>query len=74
MSGKISSEKKSTAMVLACLGFLGFAGVHRFYVGKIGSGILWLLTAGWFLVGTIVDLVYLSKGKFEDKNGNLLKK
>jgi TM2 domain-containing membrane protein YozV len=49
---------KSPAMVrgLACLGFIGIAGIHRFYLGKIGTGILWFLTGGMFVVGTIVDI------------------
>ncbi len=39
--------------------FLGVLGVHHFYLGKIGRGVLWLLTGGLFLVGWIVDLFTL---------------
>lgn len=39
-----------------CL-FLGVFGGHRFYEGRIGSGILYLFTAGLFFVGVIVDLI-----------------
>jgi len=44
-------------LVTALLGFLVVAGVHRFYLGQIGLGILYLFTGGLCLVGTIVDLV-----------------
>ncbi len=36
--------------------FLGWLSMHRFYVGKIGSGILYLLTGQLFGIGWIVDL------------------
>lgn len=50
-----------TTTALACLGFIGVAGIHRFMLGKVGTGILWLLTAGICLIGTIVDLVNMRK-------------
>ena len=37
------------------LTFLGFFGIHRFYMGKWGTGILYLLTCGFFLIGVIYD-------------------
>lgn len=41
-----SDKKKSTALILCCLGFIGIGGIHQFYVGNIGKGILYLFTGG----------------------------
>lgn len=55
-----------------CL-FLGFLGIHRFYVGKAGTGILWLFTFGMFYIGWFIDLFVILFGGFKDKNGYPLK-
>ncbi|WP_228374172.1 TM2 domain-containing protein [Demequina phytophila] len=47
---------KDTAITYILWFFLGVFGVHHFYMGKVGRGILWLLTGGLFLIGWIVDL------------------
>ena len=70
---KISEKSKTMALVLSIIGFFGVAGIHRFYVGKIGTGILWLLTLGWFEIGTLVDLIIIARGNFKDKNGAFLR-
>lgn len=64
-------KKKITALLL-CL-FLGWAGIHRFYVGKTGTGIIWLLTGGFFGVGWLVDFILILVGSFRDKAGYPLK-
>lgn len=51
--------------------FLGEFGVHRFMTGKIGTGIIWLLTGGCFCIGYIYDVVMVATGKFTKKDGSL---
>lgn len=53
-------EKNKTTALLLCI-FLGTLGVHRFYEGKIGTGVLYLLTGGLFLVGWIYDIIRIAK-------------
>ncbi len=65
-----AGKNKITALLL-CI-FLGGLGVHRFYVGKIGTGIVWLLTGGVFGIGWIIDIIMIAVGKFKDKQGNIL--
>lgn len=48
-------------LILTLIGFLGFAGIHRFVIGQIGMGILYLLTGGLCWIGIIVDLVNYRK-------------
>lgn len=57
--------------ILLCF-FLGALGAHRFYVGKIGTGILMLLTLGGFGIWAIIDFVMIVIGSFTDKEGNAL--
>ena len=44
-------------LIMTILGFVGFAGVHRLMLGQIAMGIIYLLTGGICLIGTIIDLV-----------------
>lgn len=47
--------------LLAIFGFFGVAGLHRFYLGKPVTGIIWLLTGGLFWIGTVYDLVTMEE-------------
>lgn len=53
--------RDSVGYGLWCLFFVGLGGVHRIYLGKYGTGILWLLTAGLFGIGQFVDLFRMKK-------------
>ena len=66
------SEKDWLTTLLLCI-FLGGIGVHRFYVGKIGTGILWLFTLGFFGIGSLIDLIMIVCGNFKDANGKVVK-
>ena len=63
-------KKKWTAFLLCLL--LGGFGVHRFYVGKVGTGLIWLCTAGLFGIGWLLYLIVILCGGFRDKNGQPL--
>lgn len=63
----VSSKSKLVALLLSI--FFGGLGIHRFYVGKIGTGILYLLTAGLFGIGWLVDIVLIACGSFKDSLG-----
>ena len=66
------SEKGFVPTLLLCY-FLGVLGVHRFYAGKIGTGILMILTFGGFGIWIIVDMVMIAVGSFKDGRGLLIK-
>lgn len=64
----VVSNKSKTVSLLLCI-FLGVLGVHRFYVGKIGTGLLYLFTGGLFGIGWFVDVVLIIAGRFRDYYG-----
>jgi TM2 domain-containing membrane protein YozV len=65
----LSRRKDPQTILLTCLlGFVVIAGVHRFLLGQIGMGLLFLFTAGLCFIGTIVDLVNYKKLAFENNS------
>src|SRR5580704_16526754 len=63
-----ASPKSRLAALLLCW-FLGIFGAHRFYVGKIGTGIFQIVTLGGLGIWTLVDFILIIVGAFKDKQG-----
>ena len=66
-SNSVTEKRLLPAFLL--LFFLGPFGAHRFYVGKIGTGILMLCTLGGLGIWWLVDLIMMLTGNFREKNG-----
>ena len=66
-SQQISPKSRMVALLL-CF-FFGIIGVHRFYVGKNGTGLLMILTFGGLGIWAFIDLVMILVGGFTDKEG-----
>lgn len=66
------SDKGFVPTALLCF-FLGVFGIHRFYVGKVGTGILQLVTLGGLGIWALIDLIMIICGAFKDKNGAAIK-
>ncbi len=68
---KTVSEKSRLATLLFCI-FLGWLGVHRFYVGKVGTGLLMLITAGGLGIWVLIDFIAIVVGGFTDIDGRFV--
>ena len=70
--GRPASPKSRLAAALLAF-FLGGFGVHRFYVGKIGTGVAIILTIGGFFgIWPLIDLIMILVGSFKDKQERYL--
>ena len=67
------SNKDWLATILLCW-FLGVFGIHRFYVGKIGSAIAMIFTLGGLGIWVLVDFIIILCGDFKDKDGKVIKR
>jgi len=68
--GEASSTSKVT-LAIVCL-FFGSLGIHRFMVGKTGTGILMLFTLGFLGIWTLIDFIVILTGKFTDASGKFV--
>ena len=66
-------ESKEWLIVLLLCFFLGCFGVHRFYVGKTGTGVAQLLTCGGCGIWALIDFIMILVGSFTDAKGNPIK-
>jgi TM2 domain-containing membrane protein YozV len=69
------SEKSRLVTTLLCIlpaWLFGIAGIHRFYLGKIGTGILMLITLGGLGIWTLIDLIMAAAGIMKDKEGKVI--
>lgn len=62
-------KSKGIAYVLWLISGFGWLGFHRFYIGKIGTGIIWIFTCGVFGIGAMIDLFTLG-GQVDQYNTN----
>ena len=66
--------QKSKLVTFILSWFLGYFGIHRFYTGKVWTGILYLLTGGLWGVGVFFDNLFILMNCYKDKEGNLEEK
>lgn len=64
--------KSQMTALLLCI-FVGWLGIHRFYLGYIWQGVVQLLTFGGLGVWAIIDLVRIITGDLQPKNGSYSK-
>ncbi|RZU73695.1 TM2 domain-containing protein [Micromonospora kangleipakensis] len=69
-----ATAQKSWVVALLLCFFVGVLGVHRFYVGKVGTGVLQLITFGGLGIWTLIDFILILVGSFKDKQGQPLAK
>jgi len=68
----VAQRNKWITCLILCW-FLGILGVHRFYTGHTGIGVLQLLTLGGCGIWTLIDFIIIVSGNFKDAQGNPIK-
>ena len=72
MSNTIQTQEKDWLITLLLCFFVGIFGVHRFYTGSIGIGVVQLLTGGGFGIWTLIDFIMILTGSYRDGQGRPL--
>ena len=70
-SSAVQKNDKGVITLVLCF-MLGYLGVHRFYSGHIGIGIVQLLTLGGCGIWVLIDLIMILTGKYKDSEGNIM--
>ncbi len=73
MQDMIPQSDKSGLACLLLLLFVGWLGAHRFYVRKVGTGLLFILTFGGLGIWWLIDLILIVTGAFTDADGRRVK-
>ena len=68
-TNEVTKSPNDWVVCIILVVFLGFWGVHRFYVRKIGTGILMLFTFGGLGIWWFIDLIMIATASFTDKEG-----
>jgi len=69
---QLQSEKSRLTAFILCT-FLGGLGIHRMYVGKVGTGVIQMFTLGGLGFWALIDWIMILSGGFKDKDGVTLK-
>jgi len=67
MGEPIATQSRLAAAILCW--FLGIFGIHRFYVGKVGTGVLMIFTLGGLGIWALIDFIMILIGSFRNKEG-----
>lgn len=68
---EMTSEKDWLVTLLLAI-LISPLGIHRFYVGKIGTGILMIITFGGFGIWALIDIIMIAMGNFTDSEGKII--
>ena len=73
--GDVSGKSRLATTLLCILPayIFGIAGIHRFYLGKIWTGIIMLITLGGLGIWTLIDFIFAVSGNMKDKESNIIK-